>query len=196
MLRRCMRPALGCYLALAACAAPGHVPPTLAQFLATAPEQRPARLWVDGNRIVAAAVDLGPGALPAAVRTSLGAIEQRGEVTFEGREWGPRGIGFRIDKQYQSEATLHKLSALIAEDGTTLERCHSWPIAKTPQNVLATAMQIGTQIDEVQIVSGRELEEAWRCLVTDRLGHRYMVTIGLDGTLLQSARRVAAQIDV
>jgi hypothetical protein len=196
MLRRSLRPALGCCIALAACATPGPVPPSLAELLTASPEQRPARLWLLGNRIVAAAVDLGPGALPAAVRTSLEAVAPRGEVLFQGREWGPRGTGFRIDKLYRLETATHTRSALIASDGTILERSHSVPIAETPQDVLAAAMQIGPKVEDAQIVSGREREEAWRCTVTDRLGHRFVVTIGLDGQLLGATRRITAQVEV
>lgn len=201
MLRRRLRPILGCCLALTACAAPGNVPVTLAQFLASCPEQsrpeqRPARLWLDGNRILAAAVDLGPGSLPAAVRTSFHAFAQRGEICFEGREWGPRGTGFRVEKQDRVDAAVHTYSALIAPDGATLERSHSVPIANTPQNVLVAAMQVGSEVEEVQIVSGPEVEEAWRCTVKDRLGHRFVVTLGLDGTLLQTLRRITAQVEI
>lgn len=192
MRRRLPRIALGCLFGLAACATRNGVPKGFAALLADSPETSPARLWLDGDTIVGAAVALGPGALPAAVRLSLDAVAPRGELVFQGREWGPRGEGFRIDKHYRIDGEEHDRSALIAADGTVLERSHSVPVPKAPQDVLAAAMQFGTQIVEVHIVSGPEHEEYWHCVVQDRLGHTFVATVDLDARLLGGVRRVQA----
>lgn len=196
MARRCLRIAVGCTLALAACATGVGVPPGFPALLAEGPAEAPARLWIAEGGIVAAAVAVGPGALPPAVRQSLESVAPRGEVTFQGREWGPRGDGFRIEKRYRIDGAEHTRSALIAADGTVLERTHSVPLAEAPQNVLGTALQIAQRIDDVQFVSGRERAECWRLLATDRLGRTYVLTVGLDGRLIGSLRRVAARVDV
>jgi hypothetical protein len=196
MARCCLRLVLGCTLALAACATDVGIPPDFPALLAESPEPAPARLWLAEGRVVAAAVALGTGALPPAVRQTLEAVAPRGEVTFQGREWGPRGDGFRIEKLYRIDGADHTRSALIAADGTVLERTHSVPLDKTPQAILATAMQEAQRIDDVQIVSGREREECWRLLASDRLGRTLVLTIGLDGRRIGSLRRVAARLDV
>lgn len=196
MARHCLRTAVGCTLALAACTAGVGLPPGFPALLAECPDRAPARLWIAGDRIVAAAVAVGPGTLPPPVRQSLEAVAPHGEVTFQGREWGPRGEGFRIDKQYRIDGVEHTRSALITADGTVLERSHSVPVAEAPQAVLGTALQFGQRIEDVQIVSGREREECWQLLLTDRLGRTILLTTDLDGRLIGSLRRVAAHVDV
>ena len=54
------------------------------------------------------------------------------------------------------------------------------------------AMEFGTQIVEVHIVSGPEHEEYWRCVVQDRLGRTFVATVDLDALLLGGVRRVHA----
>jgi len=200
MTHRRHRLALGCAMALAACAA-APISPALAHLLAEAPEDSTARLWIEGDHLVGAAVGLGPGSLPAAVRTTIDAVAPRGEMRFQGREWGPRGTGYRIDKYYAAEvipggAHEHTRSALVAPNGDVLERSHSVPLAKAPGSVLAAALQVGPHVEEVRIVSGPLREEYWECTVRDRIGRTFVATIGLDGRLLRTVRRVPARIDV
>lgn len=183
-------------LACAACSTAGPVPVSLAALLAEAPAGAPARLWLDGNRIVGAAVPVGPGELPADARRTAEAVQPRGELVFQGREWGPRGFGYRIDKHYAGEpGPEHSRSLLVTEDGRVLERSHSVPIPDVPQHVLATAMQVGNHVDEAHIVSGAEHEEHWSVQVHDRAGRLWAVEVTLDGRLVQSRRSMAARIE-
>jgi hypothetical protein len=129
------------------------------------------------------------------VRTAIDAVAPHGELLFQGREWGPRGEGFRLHKHYRDAAIEHDRSALIRADGAVLERSHSVPIADVPQHVLAGAMHVGTRVLEASIVSGRELEEYWSVVVHDRLGRTFVVQVDLEGKPLRTMRRVAARID-
>jgi hypothetical protein len=152
-----------------------------------------ARLWLAGDRIVAATVPIGPGAMPLAVRTTIEAVLPDGTQTFAGREHGPRGHGFRIDKSYRQPE--HQRSVLIADDGSVLERAHTVTIAEVPQAVLATALRTGPSVEESWIVSGPTSEEFWQFLVRDRSGRAFVVKVGLDGGPLGRLRRTAARID-
>ncbi len=195
---RCLRLCLlfASLLACSACSTAGVVPADLSALLAEAPPDMPARLWLDGDRIVGAAVAVGPGVLPGDVRRMAEGIQPRGELVFQGREWGPRGFGFRIDKHYAGdEGPEGSRSVLLAQDGNVLERDHTVPIADVPQHVLASAMQVGSRIDEVRIVSGREREEYWSVLVHDRSGRVFVVTVSLDGRVLGSRRRTEARVE-
>lgn len=181
-------------LALTACAATGGADSDLGRLLAEAPQDVPARLWLDGNTLAAAAIAVGPGALPPAVRTTLEAVAPRGELLFQGRERGPRGIGFRIEKRYREGTAEHLRSALIADDGAVLERAHTLAIESAPQQVLAAALRVAPHVDQVWIVSGSAREEYYRCVTRDRLGHVLVVDLDLTGGVLAVRRRVAAEV--
>ena len=180
--------------AVAACRGGPAVPPRLAEELGQAPPYTEARLWLAGDRVVGATAPLGPGTLPPAVRTTLLAVAPDGETTFTGREWGPRGEGFRIDKAY-AEPT-HRRSVLIAADGAVLERAHTVPIGDVPADVLAVGAGIAPRLEEAWIVSGPEREEHWTLVMRERAGETIVVQVGLDGVRLRVQRRVAARIDV
>src|SRR5262245_50595143 len=182
-------------LALAACSTAAPVPESLQTLLGESPEGNPARLSIGGNRIVAAAVAMGPGSLPKAARTSIEAIAPLGELLFAGREWGPRGAGFRVEKRYREGPKEHVRSVLVDADGRVLEREHSVAIAEVPQHVLAAAMRVGPTIEEARIVSGPEREEHWSVSVRDRLGRTFVARVSLGGALLDSVRRVSARVD-
>lgn len=183
-------------LALPACTTAAALPADFEEFVRQAPADAPARLWLAGDRIVAAAVAVGPGALPRAVRTTLDAVAPGGELVWQGREWGPRGEGFRIDKRYREGTAEHVRSALIAQDGSVLERCHSLPLAEVPPNVLGKALETGSHVEEARIVSGPEREEYWSCTVTSRIGRTFVVEIDLDGKPRRSVRRVDARVEL
>lgn len=186
------RVAMASLLACAACSTAGAIPADLARLLAEAPPAATARLWLDGDRIVGAAVPTGPGDLPAGVRTMVDAVVPRGELEFQGREWSARGEGYRIDKRYSAE---DRRSVLISPAGTVLERDHTVAIADVPQHVLASALRIGSHIDEVRIVSGPEHEENWSLVLHDRSGRVFVAEITFDGRVLRSRRRVDARVD-
>ncbi len=90
----------------------------------------------------------------------------------------------------------HVRAALIAADGTILERAHSVPRGKGPKPVWLAAPDVGRDVQLAMIVSGPEREELWQCMVGDRIGRSYIVRIDLDGELLEVRRRVDAQVDV
>lgn len=183
-------------LACGACSTAGPVPgDTLTELLAAAPAEMPARLWLDGGRIVGAALPVGPGELPADVRRMVDAVAPGGERVFQGREWGWRGEGYRIEVRYPDGDTPgHRRSLLVTADGAVLERSHTVGIADVPQHVLASAMQIASRIDEARIVSGPEHEEYWSLGVHDRAGREFVVELTLDGRVLRSRRSMAARI--
>jgi len=181
---------------LAACTASPDVPPDVARRLQQAPDDAPARLLLEGNQLRAAAVPLGPYEMPAAIRSTIDAIAPSGETTFAGREWGPRGEGYRIEKRYLDGGTEHVRTALIAEDGTVLERAHSVRLDEAPESVLATALQTGPLVTLAMVVSGPNREEYWRCTVRDRIGRTFVVTIELDGGLRSVTRQISARVDV
>ena len=182
-------------LALAACSTAAPVPESLQTLLGETPDGYPARLSIGGNRIVAAAVAVGNASLPKAARTAIEAIAPQGELLFVGREWGPRGAGFRVEKRYREGAKEHVRSVLVDADGRVLEREHSVAIAEVPQHVLVAAMRVGPMIDEARIVSGPAREEYWSVSVRDRLGRTFVAHVSLDGSLLDSVRRVSARVD-
>jgi hypothetical protein len=182
-------------LALTACSTAAPVPESLQTLLVESPDGNPARLSIGGNSIVAAAVATGNASLPKAARTAIEAIAPQGEVLFSGREWGPRGAGFRVEKRYREGAKEHVRSVLVDADGRVLEREHSVAIAEVPQHVLVAAMRMGSMIDEARIVSGPEREEYWSVTVRDRLGRTFVARVSLDGSLLDSVRRVSARVD-
>ncbi|MCA8974883.1 MAG: hypothetical protein KDC98_09175 [Planctomycetes bacterium] len=181
---------------LAGCSTTAPVPDGLARLMTEAPEDTPARLLLTGNSLTGAAVASGPGSLPRAVRTAIDAVAPHGETTFQGREWGSRGEGFRIEKRYRQGAEERLASALIADDGRVLERAHSVPLGEVPQPILGAALGVGPEIERAMIVSGPEREEYWQCTVGDRIGRTFVARITLDGVLLQVRRRVTARIDV
>jgi hypothetical protein len=193
MRRSCHCVVTSLCLGLAACATAPSPTTTLAARLHDAPAGSAARLWLAGDRVVAAAVPVGPGSMPLAVRTTLQAVLPGGTQTFAGREHGPRGQGFRVDKSYPEPE--HARTALVADDGAVLERAHTVPIAEVPQNVLATALRTGPAVDEAWIVSGPTTEEFWSFVLHDRAGRTFVVKVGLDGAPLGRMRRSAARVD-
>lgn len=180
-------------LASAACAVPG-LPPGFALAVAENPEDLPVRLWIEGDAIRGGATGVGRGGLPLAVRTTAAAVVTDGETVFQGREWGPAGTGFRIEKRRTEAGQELFCSALIADDGSVLERSHSVPLAKVPTSVLAAATAIGRDVQRCEIVSDREREIGWRAVVGDGLGRTYVLGIDLDGSLRKRHRLVAARI--
>jgi hypothetical protein len=182
-------------LLLGACAGPA-LPTGFAALAAEAPEDVPARLWLEGDACIAAATAVGPGGLPATVRVAADAIAPAGELVFAGRAWGPRGAGFRIEKRYVEGTDESFRSVLLAADGTVLERTHSVPIAQVPVAVLTSAMTAGRDVRRCEIVSGPEREEGWRALVQNGAGRTFVVALALDGRLLSTQRVVRAVLSL
>jgi len=191
---RLLAPLLVPLLALAAaCAGPG-LPAGFAAAAANAPEDWPLRLWLDGDRVVAAAAGVGPGGLPQAVRTSIDAVAPGGELQFAGREWSAAGDGYRVDKHYVDGADESFRSALIAADGAVLERSHSVPIGKVPAPVVTAALTVGRDVRRCEIVADAAQETGWRATVTDGAGRSFVATIGLQGGLRSVYRIVNARL--
>jgi hypothetical protein len=181
--------------AMAACVGTNTSRPSLARLLRDAPNDAPARLAIAGDHLVFAAVPIGSGSLPKAVRTPIDAIAPGGRTLFVGREWGERGDGFRVEKAYDGGGKTQTRSVLAAADGAVLERWHTVAIAEVPQHVMATALRTGPTIDEARIVSGPEREEHWAFVVRDRAGSVFVVKVSLDGEGLGRVRQSAARLD-
>jgi hypothetical protein len=187
--------AFACLGTFAACTSTTMPWPAAVPLLAQAPEDMPARLLVTADGLHGFAIGLGPGTLPDAVRTTIDAVAPAGELQFQGREWGPRGSGYRIEKHYRDGAAEHVRSVLVAADGAVLERWHTVPLADVPAMVLRTAMQTAPEVVAAAIVSGPIAEEHWLCTVRNRIGHTLLVTVGLDGRDRGTVRRLAARLD-
>jgi hypothetical protein len=181
--------------ALAACAGAGSTRTQLAQLLAEAPSDVPPRFLLAGDRLVGAAVPLGPGSLPPAVRTTFDAIAPGGKTTFVGREFGERGDGYRVEKRYENGPVSQARGVLCTAAGDVLERWHSVPIGDVPQHILAAALRETPLIDEARIVSGPQREEYWSFEARDRGGRQFVVRVTLDGRALGRTRRLTASID-
>jgi hypothetical protein len=188
-------PLLALAAALAACRTAAVLPEDLTERLAACPEGSPARLHLDPGGALALVLPIQPVELPPAARTGVESAAPRGTTTFVGREWGPRGQGYRVDKHYDVEGVEHTRSVLVDNQGQVLERVHSVPIAEVPEAVITTAARFGHAIERVEIVAGTAHVEHWRCLVTDRSGRHFVVRTGLDGTLLDRHRRLHTELD-
>jgi len=182
---------------LAACGSAPPVPAGFAALAAEAPEDEPVRLCIDGERIVSAAASLGPGGLPHDVRVAADAIAPGGRTVFMGREWGPRGSGWRIEKAYHDGKQEHFRSMLLGSDGSVLERSHSLPLLEVPQQVLLAARaEARSDVQRVDIVSGPATEEGYRVTVADRAGRTLLVECDLQGRAAVTWRIVTAHIAV
>ena len=180
-------------LALVACVGSG-LPPGFAEAAATAPQDLPARIYLRGDAIDGAAAGIGPGGLPPAVRSTMDAVAPGGETLFLGREWGPHGEAFRIEKRYVEGQGESFRSALVADDGGVLERSHTLPTVKVPAVVLGAAMPYGRDIRRCEIVSDATTERFWRIRCVDGGGRTFVATVTLDGGLLHARRLVAAEL--
>ena len=179
-------------LCLLACASPPGVAPTTPG--AAADEPPPARLTLAGDEVVAVATPTDLRGLPLAARTTVEAIAPEGELLFCGRERGPRGPGYRVEKRYE-EPVPHVRSVLVDADGAVLERGHTLPLPDVPHHVLAAALTVAPFVESAEIVSGPTDEEFWRLVVRDRREHTFLVTVGLSGRTLSVHRRSAARVD-
>lgn len=194
-MRRSRAAGLGCCLALVACGAGPWRRPPLDELLGDAKAGVPPRLSFAGDELIAVAVPAEPLTIPQVVRTTFQAIAPGGETEFLGREWGPRGTGYRLVKRYREGGHEQVRSVLVDGSGAVLERSHSVPLGEVPQDVLSTALRFGHSVEEVRIVSGPEREEGWAVVVDDRAGHTSALTIGLDGRLRERAVRCAARVE-
>lgn len=189
--------ALGLLLLVPACSTPPGLPPGFGALALEAAEDEPLRLQVVDDRIIAAAVPLGPGGLPGPVRVAADAIAPGGRQVFAGREWSWRGTGFRVEKEYADGAGRHFRSVLLDEAGAVLERSHSVPPADVPQAVLLAAVAPGrTDVTRAEIVSGPNREEGWRLHVVDRGGRTFVVECDLAGGTARVARLLRTSTQV
>lgn len=178
---------------LSGCAT-GGLPSGFAAALAAAPTSPPARLHLVGEAIVGAAVPAGPGALPRPVRVAADGIAPGGETVFAGREWGPAGDGFRIEKLYREGADEAFRSVLLDASGDVLERTHSVPLPDVPTAVLATALRVGREVTRCEIVADGSRETGWRATVHNGAGWTFVVAIGLDASLQHVQRVLDARL--
>lgn len=179
-------------LLFAGCVGPGEH--AVGDLLYDAQVDGAPRVTIDGASVVAVASPVDFRALPAAARRTCDALAPEGALLFCGVEHGPRGRGYRVEKQYE-EPVAHRRSVLVDADGAVLERSHTVPTADAPQAVLAAALQHGSFVREVEIVSGPAREESWRVLVADRRGRAFSVILDLDGRLLRLRRQAQVRVD-
>lgn len=172
----------------------GGFPLGFAEAAATAPEEAPARIWLQGDRIVGAAAAIGPGALPQPARAAMDAVALGGEQTFLGREWGARGEHYRVEKRYQEGGAESYRSALVTADGDVVERSHTVPVGKVPPVVLGAAMKFGRDLRRCDIVCDAVAEREWRIHCVDGGGRTFVVSVGLDGSPLGASRVVEATL--
>lgn len=185
------------WLLIAACQAPPSLPLDFAGLAADAPEDAPVRLQLEGGRLLAATVPLGPGGVPGPARIAADAIAPGGDAVFIGREWSARGAGYRIEKAYAEGPTRHFRGVLVTADGVVLERTHSVPLADVPAEVLRAALGPGrNDVQQAEIVSGAEREEGWRLTARDRGGRAFVVETDLRGGQRRVARIVRASLTV
>jgi hypothetical protein len=183
-------------IVLGACQSAG-LPPGFAEAAATGPEDTPARLWLRGDRVVAAAAGMGQGALPQPAKAAMDAVAPGGELVFLGREWGPRGERFRVEKRYVdgSGAETYR-SALVTTEGEVIERSHSIAVGKVPPVVLGEAMKLGRDLRRCDIVSDAITEREWRIHCVDGGGRTFVVVVDMDGSLIAANRVVTATLQV
>ncbi|MGK0202538.1 MAG: hypothetical protein ACI89X_002259 [Planctomycetota bacterium] len=177
-------------IALAGCTAP----PSSAYLLTDAEPNQDVRLAIIGNRVTWTAVPIDLRAVPALARTTCEAIAPNGVLEFCAREVGPRGEGFRLEKRYEQPFS-HLRSMLVDELGNVMERSHTVPVAKVPQDVLSAALRSGTLIESTSIVSGPVHEEFWRIVTKDRRGRTFVITVDLDGNVRSQLRRNQSRVD-
>ena len=168
--------------------------PESAHLLAEAEPNQVVRLSLVGDRVVQTSVPVDFGILPALARTTCEAIAPGGVMTFCGREKGPRGEGFRLEKIYE-QPFAHMRSVLADAKGNVMERSHTLPLIKVPQQVLGAALSSGTTVESAEIVSGPLREEFWRIVTQDRRGRVFVVMVHLDGTLISEQRRNQSRVD-
>mgnify|MGYP003674048535 FL=1 len=168
--------------------------PSSASLLADAEPNQPVRLLIAGDRLLSTAVPIDFHAVPALARTTSEAIAPDGVLEFCAHEIGPRGEGFRLEKRYE-EPFPHVRSVLVDMLGNVLERSHTVPVAKVPQDVLGAALSSGTFVDSVAIVSGPVQEEFWHVVTKDRRGRIFVITVDLDGNVLSQVRRNQSRVD-
>ncbi len=180
-------------LALAACQT-GGLPPGFAEAAATAPEDTPARLWLRGEQVVGAAAGIGPGALSQPAQAAIEAVAPGGELVFLGREWGPRGEHFRVEKRYTDGGATTYRSALFTAAGEVVERSHTVAVTKVPPVVLGAAMKYGRDLRRCDIVSDAVTERHWHIQCVDGGGRTFVILVGLDGSTIAASRVVEASL--
>ena len=168
--------------------------PSPANLLGHAEPKQSVRLSLAGNTVIGTAVPIAFRTIPQLARTTSEAIAPKGTLEFCAREIGPRGEGFRLEKRYE-QPFPHVRSVLVDELGNVLERSHTVPVGKVPQDVLGAALGEGTVVDSAAIVSGPIREEFWRVVTQDRRGRIFVITIDLDGNVVSQLRRNQSRVD-
>lgn len=178
-----------------ACAGPGRAP-ALSAWLSEAPEAEPARLWLVDDQVVRAIVPLGPGAVPQAARDRVEQAAPGGTVAFHGREWGPFGSGFRIDKHYDDHQVALQRTVLVSADGRLLDFGQAVPLTQVPRAVLDAALAIGRDVQVCWLFAEPGRDPRWECTVQDRIGRTHVVTIDVDGRVRSTSREVGARLRI
>jgi hypothetical protein len=185
-------------LALAgACSAPPTLPHGFLRHATESPEGQPVRLSLLDDRITAVAAPCGPSALDATLHFAVEAIEPGGTEVYVAREWGPRGFGFRVEKEYANGAQRDFRSVLLSPTAEVLERTHGVPVGETPQPVLLAAMAAGGRnVERIEAVSGSSTAQTWRVTVRDGAGNKHVVECDDAGNVTSTVRVLSAQVTV
>lgn len=191
---RCLLPLL--ILAPIACSGLGHVPADFDAVALEAPANEPVRLFVENGEITSLSVPLPRGGVPLEARRVADLVFPGGTIVFEGREWGPLGNGYRIEKYYP-DVVSERRSLLVAAGGEILEQTHSLPVAEAPQDVLlAAAADYRRDLDRIDVVHSGDDREYFRVHATDTMGRGYLVECAPDGGDLRVARILQAEVAV
>lgn len=180
---------------LAACAGPGRAP-ALSTWLSEAPEAEPARLWLVDDRVVRAIVPVGPGAVPQAARERVEQAAPGGTMEFHGREWGPFGSGFRVDKRYDDRQVALRRTVLVDGDGRLLDFGQAVPLPQVPRAVLDAVLGFGRDVQACWLFAEPGRDPRWECTVVDRIGRTHVVTTDLDGRVRSTSREVGARLRI
>lgn len=181
---------------LTACAGAAGLPPGFAENLAEAPEGRPVRFRSRGDALVAVAVPAVEHVLPPGLRRVVAGLVPGGRTVWFGREWGPLGHGFRLEKRYGDGGSDGDFrTVLVTPDGTVLERTHSLAIGNAPQDVLRAAMTGGRmQVERVEVVQRGEGEEGYRVRTRNALGRTFVVAVDLRARVRSVQRVLDAEL--
>lgn len=181
---------------LAACQASG-LPEGFSEAARRSPGTGRCRLRVESGRVASVAIDVSPRDLPRAARRMADAVlpPEGGKLAELAKEWGPRGVGFRVRRSY-GEPGADVRSVLVTEDGRVLERTHRIAPDELPAAVRRAAERArpGGVIEHADVVQGDPGEEGFRVLVREGRAATWLVECDARGEGLRLYRLLTADV--